>query len=192
MNRQSQTVGFDGDMLGLISKNWWVMLLRELFAIVFGIITIVWPGLTLLGLIWLFGAYAIGDGAVEIWSGITNRGRHDRWWVEILIGLAGIVAGILVISWPGLSTLALMYLIAAWMVVMGVFQVIYAVRVRKEISNEVWIILSGVLSVALGLFFFAFPGDGAISLVWLIGIYAVFFGALLVLFSFRARKGLSA
>lgn len=168
------------------------MLLRGLFAIVFGIITIVWPGLTLLGLIWLFGAYAIGDGAVEIWSGITNRGRHDRWWVEILIGLAGIVAGILVISWPGLSTLALMYLIAAWMVVMGVFQVIYAVRVRKEISNEVWIILSGVLSVALGLFFFAFSGDGAISLVWLIGIYAVFFGALLALFSFRARKGLSA
>lgn len=182
-------MGFDGDFLGLVSKYWWVMLLRGGLAVVFGIIAVVWPGITLLGLIWLFGAYAIGDGAVEIWSGIRNRQRHDRWWVEILIGLAGIVAGILVISWPGLSTLALMYLIAAWMVVMGVFQVIYAIRVRKEISNEFWIGLSGVLSVALGLFFFAFPGDGAISLVWLIGIYSIFFGVLLVIFAFRARKG---
>jgi len=192
MDRQRPESGFDLGMLGLISRHWWVMLLRGALAIVFGIIAIVWPGLTLLGLIWLFGAYAIGDGAVEIWSGIQNRNRHDRWWVEILIGLAGIVAGILVISWPGLSALALIYLIAAWMVVMGGFQVIYAIRVRKEISNEVWIALSGALSVLLGLFFFAFPGDGAISLVWLIGIYAVFFGVLLVMFAFRARKGFNS
>lgn len=191
MDEQMRNLGIDRGMLGLISKYWWVMLLRGVFAIVFGIVAIVWPGLTLLGLIWLFGAYAIGDGAVEVWSGIQNRNRHDRWWVEILIGLAGIVAGVLVIAWPGLSTLALMYLIAAWMVVMGVFQIVYAIRVRREISNEVWIILSGILSVVLGLYFLAFPGDGAISLVWLIGIYAVFFGVLLVIFAFRARKGLS-
>lgn len=192
MDRQGSGAGLDGDMLGLISKYWWVMLLRGALAIVFGIVAIVWPGLTLLGLVWLFGVYAIGDGAVEIWSGIQNRNRHDRWWVEILIGLAGIVAGFLVIAWPGLSALALMYLIAAWMVVMGVFQIVYAIRVRKEIANEVWIILSGVLSVLLGLFFFAFPGDGAISLVWVIGIYAVFFGTLLVIFAFRARQGRAA
>lgn len=192
MDRQRPGAGLDGDMLGLISKYWWVMLLRGALAIVFGIVAIVWPGLTLLGLVWLFGVYAIGDGAVEIWSGIQNRNRHDRWWVEILIGLAGIVAGFLVIAWPGLSALALMYLIAAWMVVMGVFQIVYAIRVRKEIANEVWIILSGVLSVLLGLFFFAFPGDGAISLVWVIGIYAVFFGTLLVIFAFRARQGRAA
>ncbi len=191
MDQQAQPIGFDGDILGLISKYWWVMLVRGVLAIVFGIIAIVWPGVTLLGLIWLFGAYAIGDGAVEIWSGFQNRSSHDRWWVEILIGLAGIVAGVLVISWPGLSTLALMYLIAAWMLVMGMLQIVYAIRVRKDISNEFWIILSGALSVALGLFFFAFPGDGAVSLVWLIGIYAVFFGVLLVIFSFRARKGFS-
>ncbi|MBA2468740.1 MAG: DUF308 domain-containing protein [Chloroflexia bacterium] len=102
------------------------------------------------------------------------------------------VAGVLVIAWPGLSALALIYLIAAWMMVMGVFQIVYAIRVRKEISNEVWIILSGILSELLGAFFFAFPGDGAISLIWLIGIYAVFFGVLLVIFAFRARKGFTA
>jgi len=191
VDQQVQPIGFDGNILALISKYRWVMLLRGVLAIVVGIIAIVWPGVTLLGLIWLFGAYAIGDGAVEIWSGFQNRSNHDRWWVEILIGLAGIVAGVLVISWPGLSTMALMYLIAAWMLVMGVLQVVYAIRVRKEISNEFCIILSGALAVALGLFFFAFPGDGAVSLVWLIGIYAVFFGVLLVIFSFRARKGFS-
>lgn len=136
VTQQSPIGSIDGEILGLISRYWWLMLLRGVFTIVFGIIAIVWPDLTLLGLIWLFGAYAIGDGAVEIWSGITNRGKHDRWWVEILIGLAGIVAGVLVISWPGLSTVALMYLIAAWILVMGVFQIVHAIRVRKEISNE--------------------------------------------------------
>jgi uncharacterized membrane protein HdeD (DUF308 family) len=76
------------------------------------------------------------------------------------------------------------------MVVIGVLQIVYAIRVRKEIANEWWIILSGALSVILGAYFFAFPGDGAISLVWVIGIYAIFFGAMLVMFSFRAKKGL--
>lgn len=179
----------DRNVLAAISKYWWVILLRGVLAIVFGVIALVSPGITLFWLIFLFGAYAIGDGALEIWSGIRNRATNDRWWVDILIGLAGIVAGILVISWPDLSALAVMFFIAAWMVIIGVLQIVYAIRVRKEISNEWWIILSGALSVVLGIWFFAFPGDGAVSLVWLIGLYAVFFGVLLVLFAFRARKG---
>jgi len=172
-----------------ISKNWWVLLMRGLAAIVFGILAISLPGLTLFMLVIAFGAYAIIDGALEIWNGFTNREAHDRWWVDILIGLAGIVAGVLVIGLPGVTTIALMYVIAAWMVITGVLQVISALRMREEISNEWLIVLSGVVSLLLGLYFFAFPGDGAISLVWLIGLYAVFFGALLVAFAFRARKG---
>ena len=177
-------------ILESISKYWWMILLRGLLAIGFGLIAVTWPDLTLFWFIYLFGFYAIADGVVEIWSGITNRTRHDRWWSEILIGLAGIVAGILVIAWPDVTAVAAMYFLAAWMVVTGVIGIVYALRVRQEISNEWLIIITGVISVMLGIYFFAFPGDGALSLIWVIGIYAIIVGVLLVIFSFRARKGL--
>ena len=140
-------------------------------------------------LVTLFGAYAVVDGALEIWNGVSNRTTHDRWWVDILIGLAGIVAGVLVMALPGVSTLVLMYFIASWMVVIGMLQIIYAIRARQEISNQWWIALSGALSVVIGLYFFAFPGDGAVSLVWLIGTYSIIFGVILVILALRARKG---
>jgi uncharacterized membrane protein HdeD (DUF308 family) len=176
-------------MLEAVSKYWWVMLLRGLLAIVFGVTAILWPGLTLFWLILVFGIYVIVDGVLEIWSGIQNRNRHDRWWTEILIGLVGIVAGFLVIVLPDVTAMVLIYFIAAWMIISGVMGIIYAIRVRNEISNEWFIIVSGVLSVIVGLYFLAFPGDGALSLVWVIGIYAILFGAMLVAFAFRARKG---
>ena len=174
-------------LLGILGRNWWVMLLRGIAAIVFGVIAVAWPGPTVFVLIILFGAYTLVDGIIEIWSGIQSRNEHDRWWVEILIGLAGVVAGILVMTWPGVSALALMYVIAAWMVVTGVLQIVYAIRLRKEISNEWLLGLSGLLSLLLGVYFFAFPGKGAISLVWVIGIYAIMFGILLIVFSFRVK-----
>jgi uncharacterized membrane protein HdeD (DUF308 family) len=174
-------------LLGILGRNWWVMLLRGIAAIVFGVIAVVWPGLTVFVLVILFGAYTLVDGIIEIWSGIQSRNEHDRWWVEILIGLAGVVAGILVMTWPGVTALALMYVIAAWMVVTGVLQIVYAIRLRKEISNEWLLGLSGLLSLLLGGYFFAFPGKGAISLVWVIGIYAIMFGILLIVFSFRVK-----
>lgn len=171
-----------------LSKFWWVLLLRGLIAIAFGVAAIVWPGLTLWVLIVLFGAYTLVDGVLEIWAGFRNRGVHDRWWVDILIGIVGVVAGVLVISWPGLSALALIYIIAAWMVIIGVLQIITAIRMRAVIPNEWLLVLSGVLSVALGAIFFAFPGSGAVGLVWVIGIYAILFGVLLAILSFRLRS----
>jgi uncharacterized membrane protein HdeD (DUF308 family) len=175
-------------ILDILGRTWWVMLLRGIAAIVFGVIAVAWPGLTVFVLVILFGAYTLADGIIEIWSGLQARNVHDRWWVEILIGLAGVVAGILVMTWPGVSALALMYVIAAWMVVTGVLQIIQAIRLRQEISNEWLLGLSGALSLLLGAYFFAFPGSGAISLVWVIGIYAIMFGILLMIFSFRVKN----
>jgi len=109
----------------------------------------------------------------------------------VSMGAAGIVAGLLVLALPRLSAIALIYFIGSWMVVMGVLSLIYAIRVRNQISNEWFIALSGVLSVLVGLYFLVFPGDGAISLIWLVGIYAILFGVMLVAFAFRARKGFS-
>lgn len=176
-------------MRQMLRENWWVLLLRGIAAIVFGVLAIALPGLTLFMLVITFGIYVIFDGVVEIWSGFTTRETNDRWWVDILIGLAGIIAGILIMSLPGVTAVVAIYFIGAWMVVMGILQIISALRVRAEIDNEWWLVLSGLLSVIVGLYFIAFPGDGAVSLVWLIGIYAILFGVILVVLAFRARKG---
>jgi uncharacterized membrane protein HdeD (DUF308 family) len=183
-----ERMGFERGMLRSLARHWWLLLLRGVAAVAFGLMAVIWPDLTLRVLITLFGAYTVVDGAIEIWSGIQNRNVHDRWWVDILIGVAGIVAGVLVIALPDLSALALMYFIAAWMVVTGVLEIVYAIRLREEIANEWLLGLAGILSVLLGVFFFAFPGDGAISLVWLIGFYAILFGVLLVIVAFRVRR----
>ncbi len=176
-------------LAGAVQQGWWVFLLRGLAAVIFGILALVWPGLTLFVLIIAFGIWVIFDGVVEIWNGFTNREGHDRWWVDILLGIVGIVAGILIISLPGITAVVAMYYIGAWMVVTGILQIIYAIKLREEISGEWFLILTGVLSVILGIIFFIFPGSGAVSLVWLIAIYAIVFGIILVIFSFRARKG---
>ena len=172
-----------------VQQGWWLFLLRGIAAIIFGILAIAWPGLTLFVLIISFGVWVMFDGVVEIWNGFTNREGHDRWWVDILLGLAGIIAGILIISLPGITAVVAMYYIGAWMVVTGLLQIFYAIKLREEISGEWFMVLTGVLSVILGIIFFIFPGGGAVSLVWLIAIYAILFGIILVIFSFRARNG---
>lgn len=175
-------------MLTVLSRNWWVFLLRGAIAIVFGIMAIVWPGLTLSTLILLFGVYAIVDGVVAIWHGFTDRDDRDHRRANILIGFAGIIAGLLVIFLPGLSAIALIFLIGGWMIAIGVLEIVSAIRLRKVITNEVFLGASGLLSVLLGLFFLIFPGSGAVALVTVIGIYAILFGLLLIVFSFRLRS----
>lgn len=174
-----------------VQQGWWMFLLRGIAAIIFGILALVWPGLTLFVLIISFGVWIIFDGVIEIWNGFTNREGHDRWWVDVLLGLAGIIAGILIISLPGITAVVAMYYIGAWMVVTGILQVFYAIKLRQEISGEFLMILTGILSVILGIIFFASPGKGAVSLVWVIAIYAIVFGIFLIMFSFKAKKGFS-
>lgn len=175
-------------MLDLVARNWWVYLIRGVVSILFGVTAIIWPSLTLITLVWLFGLYVIVDGVAAIWSGFTNRNRHDRWWVEILIGLAGIVAGLLVVTLPDLSALALIYFIATWMVIIGVLLIIFAIRMRQEIANEWFLGLAGLLAAILGGIFMIFPGSGAVSLVYWIGSYAILSGILLVAFARRVRR----
>ncbi|HWV24087.1 MAG TPA: HdeD family acid-resistance protein [Thermomicrobiales bacterium] len=175
-------------MLRTLSNYWWVFLVRGIVAILFGLAALAWPGLTIATLVIVFGAYALVDGIFAIIDGISTRSENDRWWAEILIGLAGVVAGIWVMAYPGLTAVGLMYFIAAWWLVTGVVQIFYAIRVRKEIANEWYLILTGALSAVLGIAFMLFPGKGALSLIWVIGIYAIVFGILFVLLSFRVKK----
>jgi len=172
----------------ILSRNWWVMLLRGLIAIGFGVLTLVQPTISLAALVLVFGIYVMADGILEVWHGIAGRREYEDWWILLLGGLAGIGIGILTLVAPGVTTLVLMLYIAVWAVVRGILEIVMAIRLRREIAGEGWVILGGILSVAFGVLLMAQPGASAITLVWVIGVYAVIFGLIMVFLSFRARS----
>lgn len=168
-----------------IAKNWWTFLVRGLLAVAFGLAALVWPDVTLLVLVALFGAFALLDGVISILFGITGR-ESIRWWM-VIWGLVGVAAGIGVFLWPTIGALALVYVIAGWAILTGAMEIAAAIAWRREIHNEWVLIVAGVLSVMVGGAMALFPGAGAVALVWLIGAYAVVFGVLLVIVAFRLR-----
>jgi len=180
-------IGLGSAMLHALSKNWWMLLLRGIAAVIFGVLALAWPGMTLLTLILFYGAYALIDGVLAIVAAITGGALLPRWWLAI-IGLLGIAAGLLTFMMPGLTAIVLLYFIAGWAIATGVFQVIGAIKLRKEIDNEWFLILSGIISVLFGVAMMAAPGAGALALITVIGIYAVLIGVLLVALSFRLKK----
>ena len=164
-------------MLGLVSRDWWVFAIRGLAAIVFGILAFIWPGTTLAVLVLLFGAYVLVDGVsllVALARGDALARRHA--WAVGIMGVLGIVAGVVTFAAPGLTALSLLYLVAFWAIAMGTFQVIAAIALRREIDGEFWMVLGGLATIVFGAFLVAFPGEGLLSLVWLVGIWSVVFG----------------
>jgi len=169
----------------MLAGNWWTLLLRGIAAVLFGLAALLWPGLTLFVLIIFFGAYVLVDGIFALVAGI--RGSRDRRWVLLAEGALGILAGLISFFWPGITALALLYVIAFWAIFTGVLEVVMAISLRREIENEWLMVLSGVLSVLFGLILAVLPGVGLLSLVWLIGIYTLVFGIVLIVLGFRAR-----
>jgi uncharacterized membrane protein HdeD (DUF308 family) len=174
-------------MVHALAKNWWLLLLRGIAAIIFGVLAFAWPGVTLLTLILFYGAFALVDGVLAIIAAITGGAPGPRWWLAI-VGLLGIAAGLLTFLMPGLSALVLLFFIAGWAIATGVFQIIGAIQLRKEIDNEWLLILGGIISVLFGIGVMLAPGAGALALVWVIGTYAVIIGVLLVALAFRLKK----
>ena len=164
-------------MLRLISQDWWIFALRGVAAILFGIIAIARPDITLSALVLLFGAYAFVDGAallVALARGEAGA-RRNAWAVGIM-GVLGIVASIVTFVWPGITALTLLYVVAFWAIAMGVFQVVAAIALRREIEGEFWMGLGGVASVIFGILLIVSPGTGLVALVWLVGFWAIVFG----------------
>jgi uncharacterized membrane protein HdeD (DUF308 family) len=175
-------------MLETLSRYWWVVALRGAAAVIFGLIALIWPGITLLALVILFGAYALVDGVGALIAAFGGRGRTGgRGWL-IVEGIAGIVVAIVTFFWPDVTTLVLLWFIAAWALVTGVLEIVAAIQLRREIQGEWLLILSGALSVLFGLLLIVVPGTGALALVYLIGAYAIVFGIVLLTLAFRVRR----
>ena len=139
-------------------------------------------------LVIVWGAYALADGILALVAAYRVRDQGKPFWSLVIVGLLGIAAGIVTFIWPGMTALVLLLFIAAWAVVMGIFQIIAAIRLRKEIQNEWLLGLSGVLSVLFGIIMFAQPGAGALAVIWVIAAYAIVFGVLLVWLGLRLKK----
>jgi uncharacterized membrane protein HdeD (DUF308 family) len=180
-------LGLGSAMVHALAKNWWLLLLRGIAAIIFGLLAFAWPGLTLLTLILFYGAFALVDGVLAIAAAITGGVPGSRWWLAI-VGLLGIAAGLLTFLTPGLTALVLLFFIAGWAIVTGVFEIIGAIKLRKEIDNEWLLILGGIISVLFGVGMMLAPGAGALALVWVIGAYSVVMGVIFVALAFRLKK----
>jgi uncharacterized membrane protein HdeD (DUF308 family) len=174
-------------MLRTLAQNWWAVVLRGVCTVLFGLSAVAWPGITLAVLVMLYGAYALVEGALAVASAVMGRREGAFPWGVLLAGLAGVAIGVITFMSPGITALALLYLIAAWAVIRGVFEIIAAVQLRKEIDNEWLLGLSGLLSVGLGLLLFSAPGAGAIAVLWWIGAFAIVFGVLEIVLGFRLK-----
>jgi uncharacterized membrane protein HdeD (DUF308 family) len=172
----------------LVKRSWWVLALMGAVSVLFGILALVWPGLTLLWLVALFAAYAIISGGFAIIGAIRNRRVDDDWWLMLLLGIVSLAAGIIAVFHPDLTALVLVLLMGANAIVTGILEIVMAVRLRKAIRGEWLLGLAGVVSIAFGVLVFLFPGAGALALVWLVSLYAIMTGVLLFSLAWRARK----
>src|SRR5262245_5222284 len=172
----------------LLAKNWWLVLVRGISAVAFGALAIAWPGLTLVVLMFLYGAYALLDGIAAIAAAIAGRGRRAPTGWLLFTGALGIAAGVITFVAPGITAFALLVVIAVWSILHGLFAILGAIRLRQEIDGEWVLILSGLLSVAVGVVLLARPGPGALALVLVIGAYAILFGVLLITLALRLRR----
>lgn len=174
-------------MLATMSRYWWVFLVRGILSIIFGVIAILAPGITLVSLVLVFGIYAIIDGASTVFAGFQSRETDERWWWSVIEGVVSVIAGIVAIIWPVIAGITLLLVIGVWAILTGIMQIAAAIRLRKEIDNEWWLGLSGALSILFGVFVILFPGAGGLAVLWLIGFYAIIFGVLFILLAFRLR-----
>jgi uncharacterized membrane protein HdeD (DUF308 family) len=173
-------------MAAIMVGNWWALALRGVVAILFALIAFFLPGITAAALILLFGAYAFVDGVFALIAGLRAARHHGRSGALLLEGILNIVIGMIVFVWPGPALVALIYLIAIWAVISGIALIAAGMALIRH-SGEWLLVLSGVISVLLGIILFVQPAAGVVALSWWLGFYALLFGIILVATAFRIR-----
>ena len=178
-------------MIGeILSRYWWMTVLRGLFWILFGVVILARPGISLLSLTLALGIVISADGILNVMNAFAGRKVHEDWWVLLLVGLTGIGIGALTFYSPQTTALALVFYVAIWAIATGLLQITAAIRLRRQLAGEVWWILAGIASVIFGVLLIVQPAAGALTLLWLFAVYAIAFGVLLVLLAFRVRSGI--
>jgi uncharacterized membrane protein HdeD (DUF308 family) len=172
----------------ILSRYWWMTLLRGAFWVLFGIVILATPGISLLSLTVAFGIIMFADGIMNIANAFSGRRMHEDWWVLLLVGLTGVIIGAFTFYNPQVTALAIVFYVAIWAIATGVLEIVAAVRLRKQIERELWLGLAGVASVVFGMILIARPAAGALTLLWLIAVYAIAFGVVLLLLAFKVRS----
>ncbi len=175
-------------MIEALKRYWWVPVIRGISGIVFGIIAFAYPGIALATLVLLFGAWVLIDGVFRIVGATAGRASDPDWGFHLVIGILGIVVGILTFRAPRITALALIIYVAAWALMIGAAEIALAVKLRREIKGEWFLILMGLASIVFAVLLLWNPGPGALALLWLIASYAIVFGVLAIFFGFRLRS----
>ncbi|KDN13608.1 HdeD family acid-resistance protein [Snodgrassella communis] len=181
-------LSFRNPLVDLLSENWWMVLIRGGAALIFGLLTWFYPFISILIMVMFFGVYALIDGVLGVVIAINGRRTHQDWWLMLIWGMVSILAGIMTFFVPGITWLVLITFIAIWSLVSGILQIIAAIRLRKSIRGEGWMIVAGMLSVLVGIILLINPVQGGIALTWVIGVYAALFGVMNIALAFRLRR----
>jgi uncharacterized membrane protein HdeD (DUF308 family) len=172
---------------------WWLVLVRGVLAVLFGLFALFSPGSALLALVYVFGAYAVLDGITAVVAGLRHRRDEAHWVWHVVEGVISIVAGVIAFAWPGVTALVILYLVAFWSVFTGVSEIMEAVAMRRRGAPMWgWVLAAGVLGVLLGIVLVLAPGAGLLTLLWLLGFYAVVFGVIIIVWALRLRRAVSA
>ena len=175
-------------MLTLLFKNWWVLLLKGILLVIFGILSFMNPGITLATLVLWFAIFMMIDGVFSIFAVVSNWKTEEDKWLLLAEGTLGLILGFLVYRSPGTFLSFIAFVISFWAIFSGISRIAMAIQLRKEIEGEGWLILSGVLSVIFGIVVFAQPGIGITTLMWIMATFAILVGILLIVLSLKLRK----
>jgi uncharacterized membrane protein HdeD (DUF308 family) len=174
-------------MLDVLSRNWWTFAIRGLAAVIFGVLALAMPGIALVVLVFLFGAYALVDGVFALIGAVREAEAHNRWAHLLFVGIFGILVGAITFFFWQITAFALLYLIAAWAVVTGILELVGAFELRRHLPGDLWWVLAGLASIAFGVLLILRPLTGVLAVVWIIGIYAIVFGGFLIGLAFKLR-----
>ena len=176
------------DVTSAARTIWWMLLLRGVLTVVFGVIALVSPGIALFALVFVFGVYAVLDGIAAIVLGIRSRGGARHWGWQIAQGAVSVLAGLVALVWPGITALALLFVIAFWAIVLGAAEVVQGFAARRDGSDVWgWALAAGAVNVVFGIVLLVWPVGGILALVWLIGVFTLVAGVATSVWAFRAR-----